>query len=156
MRISILGTLAMSVFFSNFAAIAVAIDAKDEAIKKDRKQLEGIWRVVDLKINGNQGGDDASRKISVVIGPDGAWSLRLEDKEVGKGTSTIDPSKSPKTIELTPTEGEDKDKQSPGIYEINENTFKVCIGPPERDRPTEFNSIAGYEHLLVTLEREKK
>ena len=53
-------------------------------------------------------------------------------------------------------EGEDKDKQSPAIYEISENTLKVCIGSPERDRPTEFNSTAGYEQILVTLEREKK
>ena len=42
------------------------------------------------------------------------------------------------------------------LISVNENTLKVCIGPPDKDRPTEFISTPGYEHILVTLEREKK
>jgi hypothetical protein len=34
------------------ATTALADDTKDEAIKKDRKQIEGTWRVVGLEVNG--------------------------------------------------------------------------------------------------------
>lgn len=147
-------------FVGGFLLAAVgAIDATDdaaaEAIKKDRKRYEGTWRVVALEVDGNKVGDEDAKKISVVNGADGTWTLRTEDKEIGKGTSTIDPSKKPKTIDLLPTDGEGKDMVTLGIYEIDENTRKLCLAPSGMPRPTEFVSKVGSQHILVTFEREK-
>ena len=38
-------------------------DAKDEAIKKDRKQIEGTWRVIALEVNGNKAMEEDAKKI---------------------------------------------------------------------------------------------
>lgn len=135
--------------------IAHAADAKDEAIKKDHKMMEGTWRIVALEVNGNKAGEEDARQLSVVNGSDGTWRLLSEGKEISKGTSTIDPTKKPKTLDFTPTEGEAKGNQYLGIYELGEKTRKMCFAPPGKERPTEFTTTTGSEHIFVTFEREK-
>jgi uncharacterized protein (TIGR03067 family) len=144
-----------SLVFTAIAAIAAAEDSKEEAVKKYHKQIEGTWRVVALEIDGNKTPDADARKFSVVNGADGTWSLHSEGKEIYKGKSTIDPTKKPQTIDLTPTTGDDKDKLHLGIYELGDKTRKLCVAPTGKDRPTEFASKPGTEHILITFEREK-
>lgn len=155
MRSSLFGSLVIGALLAAIGAIASADDAKDEAINKDRKQIEGTWRVVALVVNGNQVMEEDAKKLTVVNGSDGTWSIRSEGNEVTKGTSTIDPTKKPKTLDFTPTEGEGKGNLHLGIYELGEKTRKMCFAPPVKERPTEFSSTAGSEHILVTFEREK-
>ena len=136
-------------------ATATADDAKDEAIKKDRKLIEGTWRIIALEINGNKSNNEDAKKLSVVNGPDGAWSLLSEGKEIAKGTNSFDPTKKPKTIDFTITEAGGKRNGHLGIYELGEKSRKLCFAPAGKDRPTEFTSTTGSEHILVTFEREK-
>jgi uncharacterized protein (TIGR03067 family) len=137
------------------ATASIADDAKEEAINKDRKQTEGTWRVVALEVNGNKASDEDAKKITVVNGPDGTWTLFSDGKEVGKGTNSFDPTKKPKTIDFTQTEGDGKGNLYLGIYELGENVRKLCFAPPGKDRPTEFISMPGTDVILVTFEREK-
>ncbi len=149
------GFMFVGVLLTAIGEIASADEAKDEAIKKDHKLIEGTWRIVALEINGEKSIEEDAKRLTVVNGSDGTWSLRSEGNEVSKGTSTIDPTQKPKTIDLTPTEGGGKDKAHLGIYELGEGTRKLCFAPPGKDRPTKFSSTKGSEHILVTFEREK-
>jgi len=135
--------------------IAFGEDAEDEAIEKDRKQIHGTWRAVDLRINGNKANDEDTKKFLVVNGSDGTWSLLSEGKEISKGTSTINPTKKPKTIDFTPTEGAGKGSQYLGIYELGKKSRKLCFAPPGKGRPTEFSSKPDSESVLVAFEREQ-
>jgi uncharacterized protein (TIGR03067 family) len=150
MRHSFIGLLVVGSFLTS---LATAGDAKDEAIKKDRRQIEGTWRGVTLEINGNQAKDEDAKKLTVVNGSDGTWKLLSEGKELIKGTSTFDPLNKPKTIDFTPTEGDDKGKIFLGVYELGEKTRKLCFAPLGKDRPTELSSAPGSEHIVVTFER---
>lgn len=134
---------------------ASAEDAKEKAIENDRKLLKGTWRIVSLEVNGNKSKDEDARKFTVVNGSDGKWSLRSEGNEIIKGINTIDPTLKPKTIKVTLTEGQDKGDSFLGIYELGEKTRKLCFAPAGKDRPTEFTSTPGDEHILVIFEREK-
>ena len=146
-----------SLFLVGFmVATAAADDAKDEAIKKDRQQIEGTWRIVELVVNGNAANLDGAKRIAVVNGSDGSWTIVSEGTEVAKGTNSFDPTKTPKTIDFTITEGGGKGNVHRGIYELGEKARKLCFAPPGKDRPTEFTSTAGSEHVLVLLEREKE
>jgi uncharacterized protein (TIGR03067 family) len=133
-----------------------ADESKDEAIKKDRKVYEGTWRVVSLEVDGNKAAEDDAKKIVVANKADGSWSIEVDGKVVAKGTSTIDPSKKPKTIDLTITEGDDAGKTALGIYELDKDSRKVCISQSGKDRPTEFSSKPASGHVLVTFKREKQ
>ena len=155
MKNAFFGLLVVGTLLTAIATIASAGDAKDEAIKKDRKQIEGTWRGVVLVVNGKKFTADDARALTVVNGADGTWILRDNGTEVGKGTSTFDPTKKPKTIDFTLTVGEDKGKKYLGIYELGEKTRKLCFAPAGMERPTEFSSMPGSEHILVTFEREK-
>lgn len=128
---------------------------KDDAIKRDRQRIEGTWLVTSLEMSGIKAGDDDARKLTVVIGADGTWNVTLDGMEVNQGTSRIDPLKSPRTIDFTPTVGDDKGKESQGIYELSENTLKFCVLPAGKGRPTEFASTQTNEQILLTLERKK-
>jgi uncharacterized protein (TIGR03067 family) len=138
------------------ALVAAADSAKDEAIKKDRAQYEGTWRIVSLEINGKKATAEDTKKVTVVNQAD-TWIVQVDGKEVARGTSTIDPTKKPKTIDFTPTKGSNEGKLFHGIYAIDGDSRKLCFAQqPGKDRPTEFASKQGREHVLVTFERVKK
>jgi uncharacterized protein (TIGR03067 family) len=148
MKRSLLGCLILFV-----SAVLTADDDKKGAVKTDFHKIAGTWQVVAVEIDGQKMSDADAKKYSVVNGTDGSWSLQEDGKEIDKGTSTIDPTKKPKTIDLTPTTGESKDKVHLAIYELGEKTRKLCIGGPDKPRPTDFTAKAGSEQILVSLER---
>ena len=147
----------MSKLLLAFVAVGLVVTqpAKDEAIKQDRKRIEGTWRIVALEVNGNIVKEEDTKKLTVVNGSDGMWSLRSEGNEIAKGTSTIDPTKMPKTLDFIQTEGEGRGRQCLAIYEVAENTRRMCFAPPGKDRPTAFTSVPGSETVLVTFERQR-
>ncbi len=155
MNRSLVGLSVVVAWITTLAMIACADDATDAAIKKDRQIIEGTWQCVALEVNGTKVPDEDAKKLVVVNGPDGSWSLRSEEIEISKGTSTFDPTKNPKAIDFTPTTGEAKGNQYLGIYEIGDNTRKVCFAPTGKDRPTEFSSTAFNEQILISFERVK-
>jgi uncharacterized protein (TIGR03067 family) len=137
-------------------SLTAAADDKDKAIKEDRKKYEGTWQVISLEVNGNKSAEEDAKKITVVNEPDGKWAIEVEGKVVARGTSEIDPTKKPRAVDLTMTEGDDKGKTFLGIYEFGDDTRKVCLAGAGKGRPTEFSSTAGSEHILAVLKRVKK
>jgi uncharacterized protein (TIGR03067 family) len=133
-----------------------ADDAKDEAVKKDRMLYEGTWRIVSLTVDGKEANETDAQKITVINGADGSWTIEVDGKEIAKGTSEIDPTKKPKTIDIKTTEGNDAGKTSLGIYEISKDTRKVCIAKPDGERPKAFESKSGSGFILATFKRENK
>ena len=76
-------------------------------------------------------------------------------QEKAKGTFSIDPKKTPKTIDLTFTEGPPKGTVLKGIYELDDSTYKLCVGPPDGDRPRVFDSKAKDGGILQVLKKVK-
>jgi len=146
----------VGIVLTALAGMAFADNSKDQAITKERKQIEGVWRVVAIELGGRKAMEEDARKITVVIGSDGSWNLNIEDYEVSQGTSTLDPDKNPKAIDFrTGDRADGKGEQSLGIYEVTENTLKFCVALSGKGRPSEFSSVSGSEQILITLERVK-
>ena len=87
------------------------------------------------------------------------FALKKGDEVGLKGTFKLDPSKKPRTIDMTITEGGqegEKGKVLHGIYELGKGTLKWCTSEPGgTDRPKEFSTKEGVNHMLVTLKKEK-
>lgn len=134
-------------------AQAPAAPAKDEAIKADHLAIEGEWRAVSIEANGNTVGADDVRKVTVENGRDGEWTLLVDGKEMAEGTSTIDPTVTPKTIDFKVTKGNDAGRVTYGIYELAGKTRKICYAEPGRPRPADFSAPAGSGRIMVVFER---
>lgn len=137
------------------AALAAEEEDKQALIKRDRQQIEGTWQVVELVVGGNPAAEADARKLTVINGNDGAWTLLAEGKHVTRGTSTFDPTATPKTLDFTPTEGDQAGQQFYGIYELGQDTRRMCFANNGGARPSSFESPAGSGVICLKFERVK-
>jgi uncharacterized protein (TIGR03067 family) len=106
------------------------------------KRLSGAWVFVDAEQGGKTYTDaDLNRKRCEFVITGDAFTTFVDGRVVQTGSFTIDPSKTPKTIDVEispPLAG-----HMPGIYEVDGGRIKVCWGPINGERPTSLNSPPG-------------
>lgn len=118
------------------------------APKDDPDKLQGTWSLVSAVRDGRDVPDDEVSRTTLVIKGD-AFTFP-EDARVGtgpSGTFTIDPSRTPRAIDATPSSGPNKGETWLGIYEIAGDLYKVAFAPPGKARPTRFVSEPGSGRL---------
>jgi uncharacterized protein (TIGR03067 family) len=86
----------------------------------------------------------------------GKMSVRRGDKVIAEATVKLDPTNKPKAIDVTFTAGEKKGKTVLGIYEIEPDTFRVCVARPGDRRPADFSAKVGSGRTLLVYKRQKK
>ena len=63
------------------------------------------------------------------------------EEVVEAGTQDLDPSKSPKHMDVSVTDGETKGQKQLAIYEIDGDTCKMCFAQHDtKDRPSKFDT----------------
>ena len=143
--------LAAILGFVNFSTMA---DDKAD-IEKEIKKFQGVWSIESSETGGVRIPADDLKEFRVIFEGE-KHTLKLGDQVFQVGTQKIDPSKSPKTIDVTMTEGPSKGSVLLGIYEIDGDTMKVCFDPEGKKRPTEFKSPAGSKNFVNVHKRIKK
>jgi uncharacterized protein (TIGR03067 family) len=138
------------------ATVAIAEEEKPKADQEDIKLIEGFWKIEQVVVNGIEIGLDEVKNFRVVNGADGSWSLQLAGEEVAKGTSSFDQTKTPKEFDFMSTDGDGKENRFVGIYELDENTRKICYTNDGSARPTEFASTPENQCVLATFARVKQ
>jgi uncharacterized protein (TIGR03067 family) len=137
-----------------FAASGALADGKAD-VEKETKKFQGTWTIESSVTGGIEIPADQLKGFIVTF--EGAkHTLKFEDKVFQVGTQKIDPSKSPKTIDVTMTEGPSKGAVMLGIYEFDGDTLKVCFDPQGKQRPTEFKSAPGSQNFVNVHKRVKK
>jgi len=79
--------------------------------------------------------------------------VMIGDELFFKAKVTIDPTKTPKTIDYEMKEGVNAGKTQLGIYEFEGDKFRSCFAAPGADRPKEFK---GGEKLTLSEWKPKK
>ena len=132
-----------------FGFSAQAADEKDELAK-----FKGKWKGVSLVVDGKETPKaDAEAMVLTVDGE--KYSLKIGGEDV-EGMQKLDPSKTPKHMDAVRTKGAYKGDKLVGIYELTDDSFKVCFAAPGKtDRPKEFKSEAGSGNRLYVFKREK-
>jgi uncharacterized protein (TIGR03067 family) len=133
---------------------AVAAGQKDDAVKEEMARLEGSYSCVSLE-TGNEKGDPARIKKLKLVVKDKMWTVYIDDTVSTSAKFTIDPTKKPKTIDMTGTMGGDKGKKYLGIYELKGDELKLCIGDT-KSRPKTFGAKKGYERQLEVWKKLKE
>jgi uncharacterized protein (TIGR03067 family) len=138
------------------AGLLAAADANEDAVKKERAKCKGAWKVTSIEIDGQKPyTDDQLEGVTTTIDAAGKLTVEAGSSVVVEATTKIDPTKKPKTIDFSYTEGQLKGKDALGIYELTDDSFKYCRAAPDKPRPTEFSSKEGSGHTLVVLKRAK-
>jgi uncharacterized protein (TIGR03067 family) len=130
--------------------------AGDKAdVEKALKKFQGVWTFESVEAGGKRAPADELKDMTVTFAGD-RYTVRKGDEVIQAGTQTLDPSRSPKAIDVTVTGGLKKGAVMPGIYEINADTLRVCFDEGGKKRPTEFKSAAGSETFVNVHKRAKK
>jgi uncharacterized protein (TIGR03067 family) len=117
--------------------------------------MAGSWELLKVVADGKElPAPEGKKRVLVLEGT--RYVVRLNDEKIGGGTLSVNPKTKPASIDVTPSEGENKDKVMPGVYEIKGDEMKVCVANPGKDRPKEFEAKADSGHVLVTYKRVKK
>src|SRR5262249_23849090 len=128
---------------------ATADDAKD-----DLKALQGTWDLVYFERDGKEVKLRNGTK-AIITGHKSV--IKVGDKVIAAGTFKLDPSKKPKAVDMTYTEGPDKGKTFKGIYQLDGDKVKFCRpGSPDEKRPKEFKTKAGSRGFVSVYKRAKQ
>jgi uncharacterized protein (TIGR03067 family) len=127
-----------------------------EAVAKDLQAFQGTWRLSAKEVDGKKFSEEAINDVIATNDGSGRFSVRRGDKVIGEGAVKLDPTRKPKAIDVTFTEGERKGETVLGIYEIGGGAFRVCVARPGDGRPAEFSAKSGSGRTLIVYQREKK
>jgi uncharacterized protein (TIGR03067 family) len=153
------------------------------AAPRDRELLLGTWEVVAAEGGGQPAPQSAldTLKPTITFTPEKFTAhpgavlpkefLEALERSLPKGAASrlikgiegvyhLDPSKAPKTIDLTVL-GDELRRSALGLYSLEGDTLKVCLAlNPENvaERPTEFSSKSkgGTVYVVVTFKRREK
>ena len=151
---SALVTLLCALGLAAFGGTGTGADDKAD-LEKEFKKFHGVWTFASSEAGGKKAPADDLKGLTVTFAGD-KYTVKKGDEVIQVGTQKINPSKSPKTIDVTMTEGPSKGKVMLGIYEIDADTLKVCFDPEGKTRPTEFKSPPGSKNFVNVHKRAKQ
>jgi uncharacterized protein (TIGR03067 family) len=118
--------------------------------------LEGNWTAIAGIIEGKKLPEDEVKKAALIVNftKDGKYTVISMGKKIESGTYKLDAKAKPATIDLTITEGKDKDKTQFGIYKLEGDQVSFAIASVDiKTRPTNFDG--GKDAEVTILKRNK-
>ena len=131
-------------------AAPLAVFAADSP---DGKAIQGSWTPVKAELGGQPMADEVLKTISLKM-TDGKYEV-IAGGHPDNGTYTLDTSTKPKSMTVTGTDGPNKGKTFPCIYELKGDTLRICYDLSGTKRPAEFKSVVGTKLYFVTYNRKK-
>jgi len=120
-------------------------------MSNDIEQLQGTWEFTSLEIEGQALPEQVFLGSKIIIDGD-----RFRTESMGAeytGTYTVDTTTTPKRLDMIFVGGPEKGNRSLGIYEIDGDSWKICLTIRGNQRPTEFTTRSNSGHVLETLVR---
>jgi uncharacterized protein (TIGR03067 family) len=119
----------------------------------DAKAIQGTWKPARAELAGHALSEILTKQITLKL-TDGAYTVTVRDS-ADRGTYKLDPSTHPKSITITGTDGPNKDKTFPAIYELDGDTLKICYDLSGKETPKNFKTEPNTKLYLVVYERQK-
>jgi uncharacterized protein (TIGR03067 family) len=135
----------------------LTLAAGDEDVRKELKALEGKWKAIALEAGGNALPKEQVPDFTYIVGPNGKATGQMAVGEY-QATMTVDPKKTPKTIDNLHESGPQKGKKQYGIYKLEGDRWTVSMSRPgvaETDRPKDFTT-KDTANVVFVFERVKE
>jgi RNA polymerase sigma factor (sigma-70 family) len=127
-------------------------DKEQAKMKAELDRLQGTWNIVDLEVDGTKMADGNLKAANVVVQGDTFTSISMG--ATYKGAMKLDLTSAPKKLDIVFNEGPEKGNTALAIYELDGDTWRICLTVTSTVRPTAFVTNAGSGHALETLKRE--
>jgi uncharacterized protein (TIGR03067 family) len=125
----------------------------EDAAKKDLASMEGEWNLVAMEVDGKP--VPAEKLVSAKLTIRGDKYTLVSRNKQHEVELKLDPSKSPKEIDMTFLDGPNKDRVGKGIYEINGDKLKICRSlDPQDERPKDFKTEGKVNYFVMVWERQ--
>jgi uncharacterized protein (TIGR03067 family) len=133
-------------------------DKNADKPRTDQELIQGTWNFVTCTVGGKKAWNDDSPPKSLAFKGDKVRFRAVsgpDRKEVEfESRFKLDSSKSPREMDMTALDGENKGKTTECLYEISGDTLKLCHATqPGTGRPRAFESKEGSTDFLWTLKR---
>jgi uncharacterized protein (TIGR03067 family) len=128
-----------------------ATRSDESPVQKEMKALEGTWKTAGAEEGGKPVPKDKLPQLTFTVHPDGKATVRAPDAEF-ETQSTIDPTKTPKTIDIHYLSGPFEDKWQYGVYKVDGGRWNVAatdIGGKPEDRPRDFDTAKGKFRVMI-------
>jgi uncharacterized protein (TIGR03067 family) len=132
------------------------LSAADEDAAKELKSLQGTWKAVALEAGGMALPKEAVPDFLYIVAEGGKATGRMGKVEY-QALMSVDPRKSPKTIDNAHETGAQQGKKQYGIYKVEGGKWIVCMTAPgaaETDRPKSFDT-KDTRNVVFTFELVK-
>ena len=130
------------------------LHAAEDSAKTEYERFAGTWRFRSAEFEGKKEPVENFKEFRLILKGD-RYTVKAGSLTFG-GTYKVDVTKKPKHIDVTHTDGPQKGQIMKGIYELEADTYKVCMALPGKERPTDFTAGAGSERTLSVWRRNKK
>jgi len=140
--------------------VCAAADPKEDAVKEEMAKLNGTWRWVSSEAPDTKAQDKAQREeqlrkaqVDWIIMGD-KLTIKHSGKTKSEVTIKIDPTKTPKTMNLSSLELKSQARKTlEAIYRLEDDTLTICSRPEGMERPSEFTT--GDSAIIFTYKRVK-
>src|SRR5437016_601895 len=119
----------------------------------DSKTIQGVWKPVTAVLGGKPMPPPVVKAITLTL-TNGMYDVAVEGERSDKGTVKLDPKASPRKMTITGTDGPNLGKTFLAIYELKDDTLRICYDLSGEKSPTEYKSIEGTKLYLVTYKRQ--
>jgi RNA polymerase sigma factor (sigma-70 family) len=120
--------------------------------KSDQDLIQGKWKLVSGKLSGK----DLPEEEQKVLNESGFVFEKDKLTAPHQGSFTLDSTKSPKELDLTIDEPEQRKGKYLAVYEMDGDTLKITFANVGQDRPTKLEAGKDDAWAMLVFERVKK
>jgi len=113
--------------------------------------LQGTWEIVALELEGKAVPESGFAGSRIVV--KGNTFTTISMGATYGGTLSIDAAKNPKTLDMSFKAGPEKGNTSLAIFELDRDTWKLCLTVTGKTRPAAFAAKRGSGHAYEVLKR---
>jgi len=133
-----------------FKDIRIKTLSAASATASDLDRVQGDWIVAEVVANGEKVPADTIANAKLKIKGD-KYDLDAESG-ASRGTLKLREKENPKAMDVTTDDG----TEVAAIYELSEDSMKVCYALNGALRPKEFKSASGSDHVFTIYKRKAK
>ena len=124
------------------------LSANSHNLEDNQKTIEGTWVIAQAELGGK---NFAALKGAKLILQAGKYEFQND-----QGEYKLHQIEKMTAIDITGKQGPNEGKTYLAIYELTENTLKICYDLSGKERPKAFKTEAGTQQFFVTYQRSSE